>query len=123
MPQLLPAKVDAAPPGAPLKVSRARTIGVTFDPRTRCWLYPDAIPHQLKCAICNEVCAKPVQTPCDHLYCEDHLLEWFARSKDNCRCPLDNENISPKNVHRAWLVALFFYAAHHLSQDLRFFRL
>ena len=64
------------------------------------FVWPDAIPRQLRCAICSEVCCRAVQTPCEHLFCEDCLLEWFARCGDHPRCPCDNTPVVPAEVHR-----------------------
>ena len=63
------------------------------------FVHKDAIPRQLRCGICSEVCHRAVMTPCEHLFCEDCLIEWFSRC-DPPRCPCDNIVINPESVKR-----------------------
>ena len=48
---------------------------------TDCFVYPERISPQLICPICTQVLERPVQTPSEHLFCEDELLEWMTRSQ------------------------------------------
>ncbi|CAM9886663.1 unnamed protein product, partial [Heterosigma akashiwo] len=45
------------------------------------------ISSQLLCTICQEVLQDPVQTSCEHLFCEEELSEWLANRQT---CPFDN---------------------------------
>lgn len=63
-----------------------------------CFVYPDRISSQLLCTICQEVLEKPVQTPCEHLFCEDELLEWLLRKET---CPVDQTIINPDEICKA----------------------
>ena len=44
------------------------------------FVHPERIPNELFCPICTLVLENPVQTPTEHLFCEDELLEWLTRS-------------------------------------------
>ena len=45
-----------------------------------CFVHPERISKELFCPICTLVLENPVQTPSEHLFCEDELLEWLTRS-------------------------------------------
>mmetsp|Transcript_27341 Transcript_27341/g.35854 ORF Transcript_27341/g.35854 Transcript_27341/m.35854 type:complete len:219 (-) Transcript_27341:192-848(-) len=63
-----------------------------------CFVHPERISSQLLCTICHEVLDKPVQTPCEHLFCEDELLEWLMRKET---CPVDQVIINPDEITKA----------------------
>jgi hypothetical protein len=59
------------------------------------FIHPERISNQLICPICTQVLDNPVQTPSEHLFCEDELLEWMTRSQ---KCPLTNEKLDPLSI-------------------------
>lgn len=59
------------------------------------FVYPDRISPELICPICHGVVEKPVQTPSEHLFCEDELLEWMLRSE---LCPITHEPLDPSTI-------------------------
>lgn len=61
------------------------------------FVYPERISSQLICPICTQVLENPVQTPTDHLFCEDELLEWLSRST---LCPATNTPLDPDAIGR-----------------------
>lgn len=61
------------------------------------FLHPERISSQLICPICTQVLDNPVQTPTDHLFCEDELLEWLSRSS---LCPATNTQLDPDSIRR-----------------------
>ncbi|CAM9773690.1 unnamed protein product, partial [Heterosigma akashiwo] len=62
------------------------------------FVHPDRISPQLLCMICNEVLEKPVQTPCDHLFCEDELSDWLSRRET---CPADENPLKTGETCKA----------------------
>lgn len=46
------------------------------------------------CAICKLVIEKPVETPCEHLFCNECIKSWLAV---NQKCPIDKKPLT-KNV-------------------------
>mmetsp|Transcript_6334 Transcript_6334/g.6547 ORF Transcript_6334/g.6547 Transcript_6334/m.6547 type:complete len:213 (+) Transcript_6334:34-672(+) len=60
-----------------------------------CFVHPERISSQLICLICQGVLDRPVQTPSDHLFCEDELLEWMTRSN---KCPVTNRLLEPDSI-------------------------
>lgn len=61
------------------------------------FVHPERISGQLICPICTQVLDNPVQTPTDHLFCEDELLEWLSRSS---LCPATNTQLNPDSIRR-----------------------
>lgn len=59
------------------------------------FIYPERISNQLICPICTQVLDNPVQTPSEHLFCEDELLEWMTRSQ---KCPVTNAKLDPLSI-------------------------
>ncbi|CAM9843256.1 unnamed protein product, partial [Heterosigma akashiwo] len=59
---------------------------------------PERISPQLLCTICQEVLERPVQTPCEHLFCEDELLDWLSKKQT---CPVDQRLIKPDEICQA----------------------
>ena len=59
------------------------------------FVHPERISSQLICPICTQVLDNPVQTPTDHLFCEDELLEWLSRST---MCPATNTPLDPDSI-------------------------
>ena len=59
------------------------------------FVYPERIPQELYCPICTLVLENPVQTPSEHLFCEDELLEWLTRSDI---CPVTKERLNPSDI-------------------------
>ena len=61
------------------------------------FVHPDRISNQLICPICTSVLERPVQTPSEHLFCEDELLEWMTRSQ---MCPVTNTKLDPDTIRK-----------------------
>ena len=61
------------------------------------FVHPERISKELMCCICTQVLENPVQTPSEHLFCEDELLEWLSRST---LCPSTNEPLDPSTIRR-----------------------
>jgi len=61
------------------------------------FVHPERISSQLICPICTQVLLNPVQTPTDHLFCEDELLEWMTRSSV---CPVTNAKLDPDSIRK-----------------------
>jgi hypothetical protein len=59
------------------------------------FVHSDRISPELICPICHGVVEKPVQTPSEHLFCEDELLEWMLRSE---LCPITHEPLDPNGI-------------------------
>ena len=58
---------------------------------------PEAVSDHLRCSICHNVLEKPVETGCEHLFCEDELLEWMCRSD---RCPVCNRSLDADQIRK-----------------------
>lgn len=63
------------------------------------FVHPERISNQLICPICTQVLENPVQTPTEHLFCEDELIEWMARSTRPL-CPVTNEVLEPDKIRK-----------------------
>lgn len=61
------------------------------------FVHPDRISSQLICTICQGVLDRPVQTPSEHLFCEDELLEWMTRSN---LCPITHRVLDPNSIRK-----------------------
>ena len=61
------------------------------------FVHPERISQELICPICHCVVEKPVQTPSEHLFCEDELLEWMTNSDI---CPVTNEPLDPDSIRK-----------------------
>ena len=61
------------------------------------FVHPERISSQLICPICTSVLERPVQTPSEHLFCEDELLEWMTRSQ---MCPVTNTKLDPDTIKK-----------------------
>jgi hypothetical protein len=59
--------------------------------------FEETVSEHLVCSLCHGVLENPVQTPCDHLFCEAELLEWLLVSN---KCPLDNGPLDPTKITR-----------------------
>mmetsp|Transcript_25440 Transcript_25440/g.42886 ORF Transcript_25440/g.42886 Transcript_25440/m.42886 type:complete len:234 (-) Transcript_25440:127-828(-) len=59
------------------------------------FVYPDRISEELICPICHNVVENPVQTPTEHLFCEDELLEWLVQSTI---CPVTNTPLDASTI-------------------------
>lgn len=59
--------------------------------------HPERISSQLICPICTSVLERPVQTPSEHMFCEDELLEWMTRS---LICPVTNTKLDPDTIKK-----------------------
>ncbi len=61
-------------------------------------LFIDPVDESLKCDLCNAVYQYPVITSCDHVYCEQCLIEWL---NNRTECPKACKQISfEKDVTR-----------------------
>jgi len=67
------------------------------------FVHPDRISSQLICPICTSVLERPVQTPSEHLFCEDELLEWMTRSQ---MCPVTNMKLDPDTIKKPGRIIL-----------------
>ena len=62
---------------------------------------PDTVSDHLRCAICHCVLEKPVETGCEHLFCEGCLLSWLQRRDTGTEtCPMCNTLIDPQLVDK-----------------------
>jgi hypothetical protein len=61
------------------------------------FVYPERISTELICPICQGVVENPVQTPSEHLFCEEELLEWMLRST---LCPITHEPLDPETIKK-----------------------
>lgn len=79
------------------------------------FVHSELISPELICPICHGVVEKPVQTPSEHLFCEDELLEWMIRSD---LCPITHEALDPNSITKPgriisnMLAALERYCPH-----------
>ncbi len=63
------------------------------------FVHPERISSQLICPICTQVLENPVQTPTDHLFCEDELIEWMSRHEKPL-CPVSHEELKPDSIRK-----------------------
>jgi hypothetical protein len=68
--------------------------------------FTSPVPSDLLCPICSDVLQSPVVTPCQHLFCENDLLQWFVASnekgeKPSQRCPQCNTVCDPDSIKKA----------------------
>lgn len=61
------------------------------------FVYPERISSELICPICTQVLKNPVQTPSEHLFCEEELLEWMSHST---LCPVTQSELDPASIKR-----------------------
>lgn len=61
------------------------------------FVHPERISPELYCPICTCVLENPVQTPSEHLFCEDELLEWMISSDV---CPVTKTNLNPDDIKK-----------------------
>ena len=57
-----------------------------------------SVSRHLICSICHGVLENPVQTACEHLFCEDELIEWLCHKSS---CPVCQAEIDPEDIVRA----------------------
>ena len=67
------------------------------------FVHPERISPQLICAICQGVLDRPVETPTEHLFCEDDLLEWMSRSN---LCPVTKKVLDPSSIRKPGRIIL-----------------
>ena len=73
--------------------------------------------EDLKCSICTEVLEKPVQTPCDHLFCDECIKQWLHQGQQTC--PVDREQLTPdalkpaSRITRQLLDKLHIHCKHY----------
>ena len=60
----------------------------------------NAVSRHLICSICHGVLESPVQTRCEHLFCEEELIEWLSHGTAQT-CPVCAAAIDPEEVARA----------------------
>lgn len=63
------------------------------------FVHPSHISKNFLCPITQTVFENPVVTPCEHMFCEDALLEWLSRGND--KCPVCNRNVNAREVKKA----------------------
>ena len=61
------------------------------------FVHPERISSELLCPICACVLENPVQTPSEHLFCEDELLEWMIQSDV---CPVTKNKLNPDDIKK-----------------------
>jgi len=45
------------------------------------------------CTICQEKLTRPILLPCNHLFCDECITEWFERGEKTCpMCRAVNQN-------------------------------
>ena len=52
----------------------------------------DNIIEDLVCTICTDVVDDPLQTPCDHLFCNECITQWLKGGQKTC--PVDQEKLT-----------------------------
>ena len=60
----------------------------------------EAIVDEFICSICTDVVENPVQTPCQHLFCNDCIRRWITEGRKSCpedRRPLTANALKPPN--------------------------
>jgi len=67
------------------------------------FVHPERISPQFICAICQGVLDRPVETPTEHLFCEDDLLEWMSRSN---LCPVTKKVLDPGSIRKPGRIIL-----------------
>jgi hypothetical protein len=63
------------------------------------FLHPERISKELICPLCTCVLENPVQTPTDHLFCEDELIEWMSRHEKPL-CPVTHAELKPDSIRK-----------------------
>jgi E3 ubiquitin-protein ligase NRDP1 len=63
------------------------------------FVHPERISKELICPICTQVLENPVQTPTDHLFCEDELIEWMSRH-ERPLCPVTHAELKPDSIRK-----------------------
>jgi len=61
------------------------------------FVHPERVSAELYCPICACVLENPVQTPTEHLFCEDELLEWMIQSD---ACPVTKNKLNPDDIRK-----------------------
>lgn len=49
------------------------------------------VDEELQCSICSMVFENPVQTPCEHAFCNECITTWLS---NNTACPIDRKPLS-----------------------------
>lgn len=60
-------------------------------------VHPERLSSQLICPICTQILRNPVQTPTEHLFCEEELLEWMTISN---LCPITKVQLIPQDIKK-----------------------
>ena len=63
-----------------------------------CFVDGNNVSRHLLCSICHGVLEAPVQTACEHLFCEEELVEWMCHGN---RCPVCAAELVAEEVVRA----------------------
>lgn len=64
-------------------------------------VHPEHVSKQLECAICCLILETPCETSTGHLYCEQCLLEYLARSEsDKPLCPVSKAELDPNDIRK-----------------------
>jgi hypothetical protein len=74
--------------------SRAAAMGRELS----CFVDGNNVSRHLLCSICHGVLEAPVQTACEHLFCEEELVEWMCHGN---RCPVCAAELVAEEVVRA----------------------
>ena len=59
----------------------------------------NSVIDELICSICTDVLENPVQTPCQHSFCNDCIKVWVEDGKSSC--PVDRQTLDPKDLKPA----------------------
>ncbi len=53
------------------------------------------VDDEFLCSICSMVFDRPVETPCDHTFCEDCLKQWLMKT---AICPMDKTALTVNDL-------------------------
>ena len=75
----------------------------------------NSVIDELICSICTDVLENPVQTPCQHSFCNDCIKVWVEDGKSSCpvdRQTLDSKDLKPARILQQLLNNLIIRCKH-----------
>ena len=75
----------------------------------------NSVIDELICSICTDVLENPVQTPCQHSFCNDCIKVWVEDGKSSCpvdRQTLDSKDLKPARILQQLLNSLIIRCKH-----------
>ena len=75
----------------------------------------NSVIDELICSICTDVLENPVQTPCQHSFCNDCIKVWVEDGKSSCpvdRQALDSKDLKPARILQQLLNNLIIKCKH-----------